>query len=837
MRHLELKKYQRATLERLAAFLREAQRSGNVAAFEKYREASGYSPIYFELIKDVPYVCLRLPTGGGKTLLGSCAIKVAAENFLERENFFVLWLVPTDTIRQQTLKLLRNPNGFYRQILDAAFDDGIKIFDVTEFRQLRPQDISGCVNIFVATLQSFRVKDKEKREVYQANEALTPCFRGLNFSGDKSFGNLLAYYRPLMIVDEAHNNSTPLSLKVVKKLNPSAIIELTATPDDNSNVLVAISAQELKDEEMIKLPIELAECISWEMAIDSAVQTRAALESLSGREAQYLRPIALLQAESCDREITVEVVRKYLIENAKVPENQIAVATGERRELDGVNLSARDCPIRYVITVQALKEGWDCPFAYVFCSLARTHLAKAAEQFLGRVLRMPYASSRHLDELNKAYAFAVVNNWSEAATRIRDNLINMGFERDEARRFVQTKLFDELKTIELVTREPPRVEMLNLGLQMNTTVAKVADDGYQVTIKNVSESDIAELKAQVNKIFRNDNDRDNLWQAVTTDDKPRKISPSERGITFSIPLLCLDFGDGARSADDYFLPETWKLTGNYDTELKNFSGDGQRFNWQLDTNGHRITERFLGDDGELFAGETAWTLTELVRWFTDKTLTRELLYEDLLEFTRRIIARLIDDKNFTLAELVTLRYQLKNALEDKIKACINDGRRKNYQTLLFSKDKVACVKKDIALTFKPNCYPVKSLYKGGVEFNKHFYSTIGEMNSEEITCAQAIDSNKNVETWVRNGTDATNSFWLPTCTDKFYPDFVVKLNDGTFAAVEYKGEGYKTNDDSKEKNLVGELWAAESGGLCKFLMATKNSDERNLINQIREFLN
>jgi type III restriction enzyme len=26
-------------------------------------------------------------------------------------------------------------------------------------------------------------------------------------------------------------------------------------------------------------------------------------------------------------------------------------------------------PIRYVITVEALKEGWDCPFAYVLCSL------------------------------------------------------------------------------------------------------------------------------------------------------------------------------------------------------------------------------------------------------------------------------------------------------------------------------------------------------------------------------------------------------------------------------------------------------------------------------------
>lgn len=112
------------------------------------------------------------------------------------------------------------------------------------------------------------------------------------------------------------------------------------------------------------------------------------------------------------------------------------------------------------------------------------------------------------------------------------------------------------------------------------------------------------------------------------------------------------------------------------------------------------------------------------------------------------------------------------------------------------------------------------------------------MNPEEVSCAQCIDANPNVETWVRNiEREPELSFWLPTHKDKFYPDFVVKLKDGTFAVIEYKGKVYETTDDSKEKNLLGNIWADKSHGLCKFLMAVKlDENGRNLSNQINEFL-
>src|SRR6185312_14073448 len=104
-------------------------------------------------------------------------------------------------------------------------------------------------------------------------------------------------------------------------------------------------------------------------------------------------------------------------------------ATGNQRELDGVNLFDPACPVRYVITVDALREGWDCSFAYVLCSLQNLRSNQAVEQLMGRVLRMPYAQRRRSPALNKAYAHVIARSFSEAAHSLVDSLTQgMGFD-------------------------------------------------------------------------------------------------------------------------------------------------------------------------------------------------------------------------------------------------------------------------------------------------------------------------------------------------------------------------------------------------------------------------
>src|SRR5690606_1549117 len=75
--------------------------------------------------------------------------------------------------------------------------------------------------------------------------------------------------------------------------------------------------------------------------------------------------------------------------------------------------------------------GWDCSFAYVFCSVSRIRSATDVEQLLGRVLRMPYAKKREIPELNKAYSFVSEPSFGEAARALADKLVAMGFEEEE----------------------------------------------------------------------------------------------------------------------------------------------------------------------------------------------------------------------------------------------------------------------------------------------------------------------------------------------------------------------------------------------------------------------
>lgn len=527
---MELKQYQKNTLAKLGTFLKEARILNPVDAFSRNREAKGYIPEYRPItgLEDAPYVCLRLPTGGGKTLLASYAISAAAEEFLEQEYPIVIWLVPTDVIRKQTLEVLRNSLQENRRVLDLKFHGQVKVYDITEFMQVTPQDLAQNVNIFVSTFAAFRKQKPEYRKVYESNENFERFFTKIPmqdyFDLDEmgqmrySFRNLLAYYRPLMLIDEAHNHSSDLSTEILQRLRPSAIVEFTATPSDNSNVLFKVSASELKNEDMIKLPVKLIEDQSWEDAVTAAVQKRQHLETLAQKEPDYVRPIVLFQAESKDKDVTVEVLKKYLTEQLDLPKDQIAIATGEQKELDGINLFDEACQIRYVITVEALKEGWDCSLAYIFCSTAKVQSSKDAEQLLGRVLRMPYAKRRANNELNYAYAYVAVASWMEAVGRIKDNLLDIGFEEQEIKEemdylppkplFTPEELKDaeEKNTIIFRTKKPPKLdELKNFHFEYETVPDEAG--GTKTTIKNVTPELLNQLEKSAAAICPEEKDR------------------------------------------------------------------------------------------------------------------------------------------------------------------------------------------------------------------------------------------------------------------------------------------------------------------------------------------
>ena len=850
---LELKQYQKNALNKLKAFLEQARLIGIQQSFEKEQYAQGYATKYNAIkgLEDVPYVCLRLPTGGGKTLLSSYSISTAAISYLEQEHPLVLWLVPTDIIRKQTLEVLKNPLHPNRETLDKQFDGRVRVYDISEFTQLRPQDLVDSTNVFVTTFASFRVNSTDGRKVYAHNENLEPHFSHISLvdylerdeSGNVkfSFANILAYLRPLVIIDEAHNHISKLSIEVLERLHPSAIIEFTATPDNSSNVLFKVSASELKAEDMIKLPVRLIEHQSWEDAVTNSIQTRERLDELAKQEPAYIRPIVLFQAENVDKEVTVDVLLKYLMEQEEIPREQIAVATGTQRELDDINLFDQTCPVRYVVTIQALKEGWDCSFAYVFCSLAKVQSSKDAEQLLGRVLRMPYAKRRNHDDLNRAYAHVAVASWHEAVSKIRDNLIGMGFEDVEADTSIEyssPKLFDlpqqeEHETLVFEVKTLPKTEILNLILQGYIDTVEKPTGGYQITIQHAVKKDLQELVEKAGEVFADINDRHKLIQAViVTKDYSRPLTLSEKGETIEIPQLCLDFGDGPELADtETFLPNSWNIL-SFPAILDSFQVDQEKHIYEIDIKGTKLSERAVRSQETLkFGSATHWSQVQLVNWLDRKLQQSDIPYESLVEYIRRAVEHLQVQKQVGLPDLVRLRFVLERLLREKIIENRNKAYEAGIQHVLFETDHVAVVGPNVTMSFKTK-YPANSFYKGRFQFQNHFFPNIGAMNDEEEDCAKIIDSHKKVKTWVRNIERSQHfSFWLPTSTDHFYPDFVLQLTDGRVAAIEYKGEHLATGSDAKEKNLMGHLWARRSNGRCLFLMATKKDEAGKLLYQ------
>ena len=160
-----------------------------------------------------------------------------------------------------------------------------------------------------------------------------------------------------------------------------------------------------------------------------------------------------------------------------------------------------------------------------------------------------------------------------------------------------------------------------------------------------------------------------------------------------------------------------------------------------------------------------------------------------------------------------------------------------YQEMLFGPNAAPETSFDFSFRYDSNVYPAKWLYSGRNSFPKHFYPMVGELESsgEEFDCAMALDAQSGLKSWVRNlALQPDSSFWLQTSTDRFYPDFVAELLDGRVLVVEYKGKDYVSNDDSKEKKLLGEVWASKSNGRALFLMAVKKDERgRNVHEQIR----
>lgn len=880
----ELKKYQKRTLQVLGDFLADARQVPVADAFtaSQQREHMADIPYRHYDFADMPYVCLRLPTGGGKTVLASHAVGVAKRNFLGVDYPIVLWLVPTNIIRTQTLEALKTPGHPYRVELENEFGaDRLRVLDIGDVTQIRPQDIGRKAIVVVGTIATLRVEDTSGRKVYAYHEDFESHFVGVdkqdarlelvkqgdlkeNGLGEEalgkikySFANILALHNPLVIMDEAHNARSHLSFEVIKRIHPACVIELTATPDDSnasaSNVLYSISASELKAEQMIKLPIMLTEHTEgWQSAVRDAYLRRENLALAAQKEPDYIRPIVLYQAEPKNGEITVEVLKRYLMNELHIPEQEIAIATGNQRGLDGLDLLSQSCPIKYIITIDALKEGWDCSFAYVFCSVREVRSNTAVEQLLGRVLRMPFAKRRQTEALNCAYANLASTSFADIANRLTDRLVDMGFEAMEIPAYLQAgysmPLFDsddglpdkrEEPPLELELLDTPDIYSVPAEDRQGLSVLAINNDGScRVSISGVVSEPVEKLvlkgtKGKVKKTLQNHISNHNLRVAAS-------LSPSMRGEVFqALPRLCIyQHGELELLENNSFLylSGEWSLL-DFPIELPNlsFNETSQTFAVDVEENKvvHKIAQARASYDLNRVEGN--FTEQDLIRWLEREVRQPDITPSELRAWLVKLISHLIAEKGHNLTSLERGKFILARAVLKRIDMLRKEAASKGFQQLLFDDPKQLETSFDYSYDFKPNYYPANNFYRGRFQFQKHYYPQIGDLKAEgeEFECAQMIDSHPQVKYWIRNlERREAASFSLPIAGRNFYPDFIAELIDGRLLVIEYKGEVYKTNDDSREKKLVGQCWADKGGDKCLFLFAVKDDAGRNVSQQI-----
>ena len=865
MKTLSPKKYQSALLASVEKYFRacrewnDAKRAFLNTMLDLWGEPGSYRPIAgFE--EGMPYFCLRVPTGGGKTRLGARSVPLVNRYLLQTEHSVILWLVPSNAIREQTIKAFRDREHPYHADLREA--GPLTVLDLDEAKSLTRPTLDTSTVLIVATAQSFRHQDMDKLKVYESSGALQHHFDGLSpeqrsnlLPGPEgamaySLANVLRLRRPFVVVDEAHNARTELQFETLARFRPSGILELTATPDlkkTPSNVLHSVSATELKIESMIKLPILLETEANWQKVIAYAIDKRSQLQTLADREhlagAAYLRPLVLIQSQPRSKDhdtLHAEALKEELMRNHGIPEDEIAIATGETKDLAEVDLFAKSCRIKFIITQQALAEGWDCSFAYVLASVAELRSETRVEQLLGRILRQPEATLRPSPELNRSYAYVASKDFGATAAALRDRLVEgAGFDQADAWQLVaaakegQSRLDltpahrAEIRPVVVKLAEKPNLSKLSGGLRK-----KVEWDAKAHTLTIISPITPAEDVAIMESVSE-ETSRKTLEEAA---EKSRTEAitifktPSEMGREFFVPQLAVWVHGELQLFDDpEVLDYPWELpsysaapSGDEMNQLR--SGEKAAEGGVIDVEEGKLNVKFLPGlerDLHLSYQPEHWTEAKLAAWLCRNVREPYITQNSLLVFISHFLAAIIRSTDLTIAN--RQKFLLRSLLERKIVELRKEAVRKAYQEFLFAADSSERVRVggDFHFEFHPDAYAPHRDCPRATEFAKHYYPRVGDFDSEEeMECAYWLDRAAQkglIDFWVRNLVrKAASSFFLPTAKDRFHPDFICRLPGGRTLIVEYKGaDRWKEAEDDRK---VGELWAELSNGKCLFVM-------------------
>lgn len=855
---MELKKYQNRVIADLEDYLTQLNEQPKLSdAFKVFWESRQIEvgtlqmPGYQNVIDGVPHVCYKVPTGGGKTFLACASVKPIFEALPPTRKQAVVWLVPSDSILTQTLAALKNSSHPYRQKLNTDFGGRVEVYSKEELlagQNFSPSTVAEQLSVMVLSYDSFRSRTKDGRKAYQANGNLASFATAfgapeqlIENADETALFQVINQLNPVVIVDESHHATSSLSLEMLTNFNPAFILDLTATPKRQANVISYVDALSLKNESMVKLPVIAYNRSSQKDVVTDAIDLRRSLEVAATQQYEnggaYIRPIVLFQAQPKTSEdaTSFERLRDKLVK-AGIPAEQIAIKTADVNELKGVDLLSEECPIRFIITVNALKEGWDCPFAYILASLANKTSQVDVEQILGRVLRQPHAKKQPNTLLNMSYVLTSSNDFGVTLKQIVAGLNSAGFSKRDFRAADQVAFdftganqsskpaptssdsvegmdveefleFDEEQVAaDLDAREESAsspepspdltvASMIEQAAQQGADYEQEAEEAAQMGEGYVpSDLEDAVDTSFVNPEFADEIETLRLPQFVIQEPGSALFPTAHEGynelkheaLAGDFDLATKDIDIDLSTADE----QMYKIDVRKDSEVPKafrMSSTDQKF----------MREHFskLSIEGQKRnTAEAIYQRIKPINSITDSDL-------------RAYIVRMVEA--FGTEQLLTYQ-EHPHAVASKVKQKI-DGLLEAHKVKRFYED-IETRRVDVQplYAFPKAIQPVhaSSLIGGSL------YEAEDKMNGFELELAGRFSGMDNVRWWhrviERKGFCLNGPF-------NHYPDFVVMTTSGTIVVVETKGEHLK-NDDSNRKIRLGRAWANMSGNGYRYYM-------------------
>ena len=867
---MELKPYQQQVIDDLSLFLEYVQETKDVKnAFYEFWAKHPRTPLYpfpgtaIEPYKNnvprVPHVCMKVPTAGGKTFIACNALKTIFDAFDYDKPKAVVWLVPSITILEQTLKNLKDPSHPYRQKINSHFGNKVEVFDKATLLQgsgFNATSVKEQLSIMVFSFDSLRAKNKEDRKVFQENGNLQSFENLLGDNADITLGTVIKYLNPVVVVDESHNAESELSVEMLSGLNPSFIFDLTATPRNNSNIISFIDALELKKENMVKLPVivynhqDKTEVINSSLQLQKRLEQQAIDEEKNG--GKYIRPIVLFQAQpkngkdfSSDEEekSNVQKLKEKLLE-LQIPEEQIKIKTANINEIKGLDLMNKDCEVRYIITINALKEGWDCPFAYILASLADKSSAVDVEQILGRVLRQPYVMKHKFPLLNVSYVLTASSKFRDTLQNIVKGLNKAGFSEKDYK-LADTSVPEEIKKQDplqqLVTfpaHEDDKTEditsdidITRISIPTNTTalttetlteIEKVAiqqNEDFEKTISEIEINNTPVLPTEIQQLVRTYEIKE-VFQ-----EQAEKIKLAQ--FYLKVP------GNDLFGAKEDVLLEKESLLGDFplsksDTNIAFDSVASELYKVDLDETQKEHTPTFVRLDGDIRNNIIAYILDPSRKDSRVKNFTHRVMSiignmypipdSEIKKYITRILEDFTDEQ---FNDFAYNEYSYTDKIKQKIKSLSENFAEKKFRDYLDTD----------AVFIKPSYILPQYISPGDTAKNitKSLYEKEGRMNNFEERVINEIANMNNIAFWTRNM--EKKGFRINGFINH-YPDFIIQTKSGKIVILETKGDHL----DAEQKIRLGSLWAGKAGNDYRYFMVYERRTVDGAYN-LEDFLN